>query len=1044
LLTGPVDSGGDREPKQFLDARLKLPRAMSKPEYNRPPFTVECRAKLFSAGGFNVLVANRSKESSGHWEIYSYAGSGAFSVYLPEYSPREIVSTKTITDSNWHRLAFTFDGWTVRLFVDGEKVAERKVDRFAGGESVGDALTFGHVLSRTGEIGCDGLISDVRISKGVHEPGKVADEDVVGFWRFDSEKPEGTYRDASPHANFAIYTPVPRASLDEIDNRSYNAALPPMAGKPRVVKLKERAAEHTRAPQAISLDGEWEMAENGIEDRRLNEPWPDAIPAFVPGSVHTALERAGRIPDPNFGRNDAIAHDKSFQTWWFKKTFDKPAGPELRALQFGGVANKCTVWLNGEQLGSHDGMFGGPTFSVYALLQDKNTLIVKVEPAPGKREDWDNPAWVNTVTFNCVYGWHYSSIPALGIWRSVTLLPEADAAIRDPFVATKDAQKGVIDLAADIWLRSKGAKARLEGTVVPENFEGAPYSFTTDVDGQTGNLRLRFAVPKAKLWWPNDMGEPNLYRLKLSLIPERGLPDYKEVVFGIRTIEMAPLPGGPNPKTFNWTFVVNKKPMFVKGAGWCTMDSSMDFSRARYERLISLAKLQHVQMLRAWGSGMPETDDFYDLCNRYGIMVMQEWPTAWNSHNEQPFAALEETVRLNTLRIRNNPSLAIYTGGNESSAPFGKAIDMMGRYAIELDGTRAFHRGEPWGGSAHNYDCYWGMEPLDHNLNMTASFWGEFGLASMPVLESVLRYLPKAEQGVWPAKPDGSLMHHTPKFNTAGDWDRLDHYSKVFTECTTLEGFIRGSQLSQAVGVRHTLERARTRRPDCSGALYYKMNDNYPAASWSCVDWYGAPKIGHYVFQDAFEPLHACVLPSSLDCEGKGLNLPVFLLDDNDALRRARWQVNVRAFDQSLKPIKDSAYRGSGSIKNVSKLGEFTLTAKQTESSPLFVVTEVLRGGVLVDRSFVFLNMERRKDSLFTVPQTVVSLKVENGRAILKNEGGVPALGVTLVRPGHADSFTAADGFLWLDPGESKAIEVNSTEGLSVEGWNLKGLRSEP
>ena len=109
-------------------------------------------------------------------------------------------------------------------------------------------------------------------------------------------------------------------------------------------------------------------------------------------------------------------------------------------------------------------------------------------------------------------------------------------------------------------------------------------------------------------------------------------------------------------------------------------------------------------------SGMPETDEFYNLCDRYGIMVMQEWPTAWNSHREgwQPYPLLEETVRRNTLRLRNHASLVMWGAGNESDRPFGKAIDMMGRYAVELDGSRPFHRAEPWGGSVHNYDCDWG------------------------------------------------------------------------------------------------------------------------------------------------------------------------------------------------------------------------------------------------------------------------------------------------------------------------------------------------
>src|SRR5207249_457012 len=134
-----------------------------------------------------------------------------------------------------------------------------------------------------------------------------------------------------------------------------------------------------------------------------------------------------------------------------------------------------------------------------------------------------------------------------------------------------------------------------------------------------------------------------------------------------------------------------------------------------------------------------------------------------------------------------------------------------------------------------------------------------------------------------------------------------------------------GSQLAQALGVRHALERARTRWPDCSGALYYKMNDNWPAVSWSCADWYGAPKIGHFFFQDAFSPVHAVALFDTVNVGGKALTLPVFLLDDNNELDTVSWQVMVRAFDGKLTPIKSQSYAGTSGIERVKQIGEFFL-----------------------------------------------------------------------------------------------------------------------
>ena len=463
----------------------------------------------------------------------------------------------------------------------------------------------------------------------------------------------------------------------------------------------------------------------------------------------------------------------------------------------------------------------------------------------------------------------------------------------------------------------------------------------------------------------------------------------------------------------------------------------MDFSRERYDRFLTLAADQHCQMVRAWGSGMPEIDDFYDLCDRKGLMVLQEWPTAWNSHETQPYDVLEETVRRNTLRLRSHPSLVMWGGGNESPHPFGRAIDMMGRLSIELDGTRPFHRGEQWGGSMHGYPCYWGRESLDATLKWDEDFYGEFGTACMPVFESVRRYMPDDEMGLWPPPPDGSFAYHVPVFNREDGVSRLTQNARYFArkDCG-IERFTVASQVHQVVALRHTLERARTRWPACTGALYYKMNDNFPAASWATADWYGAPKMGHYFCQDAFAPLHACVIFSSMYMMGTPLDQPVFLLDDADALKGAEWQVRVRAYDGQLGRIAEEVFAGSGSIKSPQEVGHFRLAFEQTETAPLFVVSEVLLNGRPADRTFYWLNYEFDKGCLFRLPQTRLNMRVNGNEVVVKNEGELPAAAVNVARPGHLDSFRASDNFFWLDAGEEHAIAVNEPDGLTVEAWN--------
>ncbi len=344
----------------------------------------------------------------------------------------------------------------------------------------------------------------------------------------------------------------------------------------------------------VLLDGSWQLLEGGNAEQRLSGDWSKAISAPVPGSVHTALYRAGVIPFPFLGRNQEVAKDWSAKTYWYKKTFPRPPKGPDQTLVFHGVCNRCTIWLNGKELGQHEGMFTRLEFPVHELLQDTNTLIVKLDPAL---------PWHQTVVFNNSYGWHYSKFPPLGIWQSVDIHGEPAVAVQNPFVATRDAEAGVVDLVVNLAGPQNGWSGKLVGTIAPDNFTGKSCHFQSAVQSVTASkeLHLQFTVPSPRLWWPVDMGKPNLYKLTLAFTPADGKPpDVKETAFGIRTIRMAPINHRPHPRRFDWTFVVNGQPLFVKGAGWCTCDAMMDFSRARYDRLLTLAASQHIQMLRAW------------------------------------------------------------------------------------------------------------------------------------------------------------------------------------------------------------------------------------------------------------------------------------------------------------------------------------------------------------------------------------------------------------------------------------------------------------
>ena len=334
-------------------------------------------------------------------------------------------------------------------------------------------------------------------------------------------------------------------SLDELDRICFKAGFSPLEKKADVMDEAgvgtsgEFTGEHT-----LSLSGEWILA----EDSECGRPaWEVAVPATVPGSVHSALFKAGRIPNPMIGRNDSVAEKCSYRRWWLKKTFVYDKNWQNPKLRFKGVANRCQIWLNGHYLGMHEGMFGGPDYRVGKLLKKGgNELLVLLDSIPQVyRGGWPstaNEAWKQTVVANCVYGWHYAKIPSLGIWQNVFLEECPSQRIENSFLITKS-------LLGDMRLNVKLVAEDTEGSiwlhVEPYNFIGNSQKYCWEFKRKSGEVNLDFRIDSPKLWYPNGMGKQPLYLATVDLVSGNRVLDREKVIFGVRTVDMKPLPGGP-------------------------------------------------------------------------------------------------------------------------------------------------------------------------------------------------------------------------------------------------------------------------------------------------------------------------------------------------------------------------------------------------------------------------------------------------------------------------------------------------------------------
>ena len=828
-----------------------------------------------------------------------------------------------------------------------------------------------------------------------------------------------------------------QTSLDDLDRKNWADAVSPLQTIPLPLPVRDRLQVDEQSPgmgRGVSLSGTWTLYGHDEAGHEVQ------VNAKVPGSIHQALMDANVIPDPRLGKNALIAERCSYRPWTLERTFNYDGSMTDPLLTFTGVANKCRIWLNGKMIGEHEGMFGGPDIAIAPYLKTgENHIKVELEAIPetynGGWPATANEAWKHTVVANCVYGWHYTKIPSMGIWNDVLICDRPQLRIEHPFIITRTTD-GDMRLCLD-FPQLTNAEVRLQ--VKPANFKGIEQTYKADVKEAIGLTAFDFHIDDPQLWWPNDKGNQPLYMAEILLVSQGQVVYTCSKRFGIRTIQMKPFPEGAKDSLYNWTFCLNGQEMFVKGTGWCTMDALLDFSYDRYKRFLTVAQQQHVQLIRAWGGGLPETDTFYDLCDELGIMVIQEWPTAWNSHETQPYDMLRETVERNTLRLRNHPSLVMWGGGNESEKPYGKAIDMMGRLSVELDGTRPFHRAEAWGGSRHDYNCWWEDKHLDHNLTMTARFWGEFGIPSLPHPESVRRYL-DGEPYQWPPKAESTFTHHTPIFGINGEIRRLEQYAGYFMPTASLKDIITGSQLAQVVGVRHTLERARCMWPQTAGALYYKLNDNYPGLSWSSVDYYGAIKPIHYFARRAFEPIQTVLLFEHTDLTAQEVSLPYYLLDDNMALKGQTAKARVSIWNHQMTCVLDTTFTLKPA-STVERIGEIRLLPSQTTSEMLYFKTDLMTAdGQRIARNWYFTNYETQQGIIMKSAPAEVTMTQTGDKITITNRSDRPAIGVTVSTPGHAEVFMPSDNYLWIDPHETVVISTNDYAQAALDWWN----KSEP
>lgn len=683
----------------------------------------------------------------------------------------------------------------------------------------------------------------------------------------------------------------------------------------------------------------------------------------MPAQVHDVLFEHGLISDPRVSKNAADSAWVGEKDWAYACTFDSPERTNGSVmLHFGGLDTLASVYLNGSYLGEFDNMFRESSVEVVNRLappgQENVLLIVFSSPLAFIREVdqpqehfrivetykltsrtlgyvGDTPEQQHRLSKAGIEDHHYlrkshgdfdSYLGArphsvkVGIYRDIVLDVPGRAWIEDLCVRS-ELTENLTRALISTRIETSGVEASLDWTLTdPSGQEVARGSTNTSSDS------FAIELEDPKLWWPYTHGVPHLYQLRVNLTSGGEVLDSRSINVGIRDVRavLADLEIGEE----RFKFEINGQSIYLRGACWAPLDGMTHcWDRDRAIKLIDLAEHGRMNLLRIWGGGHVPPVEFYDECDRRGILVWQDfmfgfgmYPSGTPAFDDNCRMEVEGLIR----QLRNHPSILLWCGGNESHMGWDFQIGgepTVGRELFEkimpevcasLDPTRFYHPNSPYGGRDPNSP----LEGDRHDYSGVSFFNGdsvpvfvsEFGRVSAPSLASMRRFLDEEE--LW---PEG----HDPTIRTPGQaaWPPMWEYrasDAAWDWVGALEGYCEPATVGDLVRVLGTshgeeciqrfVERYRRGVPDgsparsrrCWGNMVWRLNDSWPELSWSVVDYYLEPKIPFYFLRRAYAPVLVCF-------EQTADKLAVWIVNDSPETVAGELKVRRLRFDGTLE-----------------------------------------------------------------------------------------------------------------------------------------------
>lgn len=687
----------------------------------------------------------------------------------------------------------------------------------------------------------------------------------------------------------------------------------------------------------ISLDGLWKLS-YGLYNRegpscprvlkKLN--WPE-IKATVPGNVELDLEAAGIIENPETGNNIYDLRKYEGYQWWYSREFDTPktkSGEQVEIV-FEGLDCFGKIWVNNHFVGETDNMLIEHRFDVTKFLKSdgKNKIYIRINPAVREAQKYINdvtgargwgfqPEGVHVRKAPHMYGWDIMPrLISAGLWRGVSLDIKKTTEFTQIYWRTKNIN--VANKKAEILLdwQIRSDYPTIDGLTMDIILKkGGNKVYEKNITVFTFCSRESIGFDNVDFWWPKGYGEPSLYEAIIRIKDKQGnILDENSQKIGIRTADLIHTDIGTSEDPGEFVFKINGEKIFIRGTNWVPLDALHSRDKTHLNEAINMAADLNCNMIRCWGGNVYEDNDFYDLCDKNGIMVWQDFAMACTPYpQDDDFAAAirKEAISV-VLKLRHHPSLVLWSGNNENDAsylwgainPVNPSKDRISRKVLpevimEYDPDRSYLPSSPYYSESYfknrgdknvflPEEHLWGPRgyyKAPFYTETKAHFVSEIGYHGCPNRSSLEKMFykkyvyPWTKEGKWNDEWQTKAVRSLPESKTQDHRNDLmvKQVKSLFGECPeNLDKFIFASQATQAEAMKYFIELWRMDKFRKTGIIWWNLRDGWPIISDAIVDYYNSKKLAYYYIRRV--QTNSCVM---IGDDNKKKGHPVVAVND--------------------------------------------------------------------------------------------------------------------------------------------------------------------